>query len=103
NEGYDVYNDGSATDEIGCPSHICNGTNSMMSNYNICIQRAYLFDHDNDDAVTLGRQLHALDHLSHAFFFYRIHQDSVIDCVRLLAQPSDLGEGNYQISKFLPN
>ena len=41
--GYDDCNDGNATDEIGCPSRICNGTNSMKCpNNNICIQRSYL-------------------------------------------------------------
>jgi low density lipoprotein-related protein 2 len=41
--GYDDCNDGNATDEIGCPSRVCNGTNSMKCpNNNICIQRSYL-------------------------------------------------------------
>ncbi len=43
NIGYDDCNDGNATDEIGCPSRVCNGTNSMKCpNNNICIQRSYL-------------------------------------------------------------
>ncbi len=41
--GYDDCNDGNATDEVGCPSRVCNGTNSMKCpNNNICIRRTYL-------------------------------------------------------------
>lgn len=41
--GYDDCNDGNATDEVGCPSRVCNGTNSMKCpNNNICIRRSYL-------------------------------------------------------------
>ena len=45
--GYNDCNDGNATDEIGCPSRVCNGTNSMKCpNNNICIQRSYLCGRD---------------------------------------------------------
>lgn len=41
--GYDDCIDGNATDEIGCPTRVCNRTNSMKCpNNNICIQRSYL-------------------------------------------------------------
>ena len=41
--GYDDCYDGNATDEIGCPSRVCNGTDTMKCpNNNICIRRSYL-------------------------------------------------------------
>jgi len=33
-------------------------------------------------------------------FFHRIHQDPVIDHVKLLGESWDLGEDDYQISRF---
>ncbi len=51
-----------------------------------------------DLASTLARQLHAVDKLS--TFFQVIQQDPVINRVKLIAEPWDLGDGGYQVGEF---
>ena len=53
-----------------------------------------------DLAAALARGLHEVDRLSS--FFDLIHQDPVINQVKLIAEPWDLGEGGYQVGNFPP-
>jgi isoamylase len=51
-----------------------------------------------DSAATLARELKDVDRLS--AFFDIIHQDPIINQVKLIAEPWDVGEGGYQIGRF---
>ncbi|HSJ72103.1 MAG TPA: glycogen debranching protein GlgX [Acidimicrobiia bacterium] len=51
-----------------------------------------------DLAAALARDLHEVDKL--ASFFDLIHQDPIINRVKLIAEPWDLGEGGYQVGNF---
>ena len=51
-----------------------------------------------DLASTLARGLHEVDRLS--AFFDLIHQDPIVNRVKLIAEPWDVGEGGYQVGKF---
>ncbi|MFN0146588.1 MAG: glycogen debranching protein GlgX, partial [Dehalococcoidia bacterium] len=51
-----------------------------------------------DLASTLARELHAVDRLS--AFFDLIQQDPVVNQVKLIAEPWDVGEGGYQVGNF---
>lgn len=51
-----------------------------------------------DLASTLARELHAVDKLSG--FFDIIHQDPVLNSVKLIAEPWDVGDGGYQVGNF---
>ncbi|MEA3216591.1 MAG: isoamylase [Acidimicrobiia bacterium] len=51
-----------------------------------------------DLASTLARGLHEVERLS--AFFDLIHQDPVINRVKLIAEPWDVGEGGYQVGNF---
>ncbi len=53
-----------------------------------------------DLAATLARELHDVDKLS--VFFDIIQQDPVINQVKLIAEPWDIGEGGYQVGNFPP-
>ncbi|MEQ8718142.1 MAG: glycogen debranching protein GlgX [Acidimicrobiales bacterium] len=53
-----------------------------------------------DLASTLARGLYDVDRLSS--FFDLIHQDPVVNSVKLIAEPWDLGEGGYQVGNFPP-
>ncbi|MFF1547084.1 glycogen debranching protein GlgX [Streptomyces sp. NPDC058291] len=53
-----------------------------------------------DLAATLARQFHEVDRLS--AFFDLIQQDPVINRVKLIAEPWDVGEGGYQVGNFPP-
>jgi isoamylase len=53
-----------------------------------------------DLASTLARELHDVDRLSG--FFDVIQQDPVINQVKLIAEPWDVGEGGYQVGNFPP-
>jgi glycogen operon protein len=53
-----------------------------------------------DLAATLARELHDVDRLS--AFFDLIQQDPVINQVKLIAEPWDIGEGGYQVGNFPP-
>jgi glycogen operon protein len=53
-----------------------------------------------DLASTLARELHDVDRLS--AFFDVINQDPVLSCVKLIAEPWDVGEGGYQVGQFPP-
>jgi len=51
-----------------------------------------------DLAATLARELHDVDRLS--AFFDIIHQDPVLNRLKLIAEPWDVGEGGYQVGNF---
>ena len=51
-----------------------------------------------DLASTLARELHDVDKLGG--FFDIIHQDPVLQGVKLIAEPWDVGEGGYQVGNF---
>ncbi len=51
-----------------------------------------------DLASTLARELHEVNRLS--AFFDIIHQDPILSCVKLIAEPWDLGHGGYQVGHF---
>jgi isoamylase len=53
-----------------------------------------------DLAATLARELHDVDRLSS--FFDLIQQDPLINRVKLIAEPWDVGEGGYQVGNFPP-
>ncbi len=53
-----------------------------------------------DLAATLARELHEVDRLS--AFFDLIQQDPVVNQVKLIAEPWDVGEGGYQVGNFPP-
>ncbi len=51
-----------------------------------------------DLAATLARELKDVDRLS--AFFDIIHQDPIVNQVKLIAEPWDVGEGGYQVGRF---
>ena len=51
-----------------------------------------------DLAATLARELHDVDRLS--AFFDIIHQDPVLNRLKLIAEPWDVGAGGYQVGNF---
>ena len=51
-----------------------------------------------DLAATLARELYDVDRLS--AFFDLVHQDPVLNRVKLIAEPWDLGDGGYQVGNF---
>ena len=53
-----------------------------------------------DLAAALARELHEVDRLS--AFFDLIHQDPMINEVKLIAEPWDVGEGGDQVGNFPP-
>src|SRR5436309_8177690 len=53
-----------------------------------------------DLASTLARELHDVDRLS--AFFDVIQQDPVVQRVKLIAEPWDIGDGGYQVGNFPP-
>src|SRR3954452_12652929 len=53
-----------------------------------------------DLASTLARELHDVDRLGS--FFDLIQQDPIINRVKLIAEPWDVGEGGYQVGNFPP-
>nr|WP_217914699.1 glycogen debranching protein GlgX [Miltoncostaea marina] len=53
-----------------------------------------------DLASSLARQFHEVDRLS--AFFDLVHQDPVVNRVKLIAEPWDVGPGGYQVGNFPP-
>ncbi len=51
-----------------------------------------------DLASALARELHEVSKLSS--FFDTIHQDPVLEQVKLIAEPWDVGDGGYQVGQF---
>jgi glycogen operon protein len=53
-----------------------------------------------DLAAALARELHDVDRLS--AFFDLIQQDPIVNQVKLIAEPWDVGQGGYQVGNFPP-
>lgn len=53
-----------------------------------------------DLASALAREDHGVDRLS--AFFDLIHQDPIVNRVKLIAEPWDVGDGGYQLGNFPP-
>ncbi|MEM9651359.1 MAG: glycogen debranching protein GlgX [Actinomycetota bacterium] len=53
-----------------------------------------------DLASALAREHHEVDRLSS--FFDLIHQDPIVNRVKLIAEPWDVGDGGYQLGNFPP-
>jgi glycogen operon protein len=53
-----------------------------------------------DLAAALARELHEVDRLS--AFFDLIQQDPIVNQVKLIAEPWDVGQGGYQVGNFPP-
>ncbi len=53
-----------------------------------------------DLASALARESHQVEQLS--AFFKLVHQDPIMQKVKLIAEPWDLGEGGYQVGRFPP-
>ncbi|MEY8120203.1 glycogen debranching protein GlgX [Falsihalocynthiibacter sp. BN13B15] len=51
-----------------------------------------------DLATTLGREAHGFDR--HGGFFDALRQDPVLSCVRMIAEPWDIGPGGYRLGEF---
>ncbi len=70
----------------------------IMDSLRYWIQEMHIDGFRFDLASTLARELFAVDKLGS--FFDTIHQDPVINQVKLIAEPWDLGEGGYQVGNF---
>ncbi len=72
----------------------------IMDSLRYWIQEMHVDGFRFDLAATLARELHDVDRLS--AFFDIIQQDPVINRVKLIAEPWDVGEGGYQVGNFPP-
>ncbi|MEM6927691.1 MAG: glycogen debranching protein GlgX, partial [Myxococcota bacterium] len=70
----------------------------MMDSLRYWVQEMHVDGFRFDLASTLARGLHDVDRLS--AFFELMHQDPVINQVKLIAEPWDVGEGGYQVGEF---
>lgn len=70
----------------------------LMDSLRYWIQEMHVDGFRFDLASTLARELHDVDRLS--AFFDIIQQDPVINQVKLIAEPWDVGEGGYQVGNF---
>ena len=73
----------------------------IMDSLRYWVQEMHVDGFRFDLAVTLAREEHAVDSLS--AFFDVIQQDPVINGVKLIAEPWDIGEGGYQVGNFPPH
>ncbi len=72
----------------------------IMDSLRYWIQEMHVDGFRFDLAAALARELHDVDRLS--AFFDIIQQDPVINQVKLIAEPWDVGEGGYQVGNFPP-
>mgnify|MGYP001260941472 CR=1 FL=1 len=72
----------------------------IMDSLRYWIQEMHIDGFRFDLASALARELHDVDRLS--AFFDIIQQDPVINQVKLIAEPWDIGEGGYQVGNFPP-
>jgi isoamylase len=70
----------------------------IMDSLRYWVQEMHVDGFRFDLAVTLAREEHAVDSMS--AFFDVIQQDPVINGVKLIAEPWDIGEGGYQVGNF---
>jgi len=72
----------------------------LMDSLRYWVQDMHVDGFRFDLAATLARQFHEVDRLS--AFFDLIQQDPVINRVKLIAEPWDVGDGGYQVGNFPP-
>ncbi len=72
----------------------------IMDSLRYWVQEMHVDGFRFDLAAALARELHDVDRLS--AFFDLIQQDPVIQKVKLIAEPWDLGQGGYQVGNFPP-
>ncbi len=72
----------------------------IMDSLRYWVQEMHVDGFRFDLAATLARSLHDVDRLS--AFFDLVQQDPVINRVKLIAEPWDLGAGGYQVGNFPP-
>jgi isoamylase len=72
----------------------------LMDSLRYWVQEMHVDGFRFDLAATLARQFHEVDRLS--AFFDLIQQDPVINKVKLIAEPWDVGDGGYQVGNFPP-
>ena len=70
----------------------------MMDSLRYWVQEMHVDGFRFDLAPALARSLHVVDRL--AWFFDIIQQDPVLQRVKLIAEPWDVGEGGYQVGNF---
>ncbi|MCE3234274.1 MAG: glgX [Vampirovibrio sp.] len=70
----------------------------IMDSLRYWVQEMHVDGFRFDLAASLGRDVHYVDKLGS--FFDVIHQDPVLNRVKLIAEPWDLGEGGYQVGNF---
>ncbi len=70
----------------------------VMDSLRYWIQEMHVDGFRFDLAAALARELHDVDRL--AAFFDIIHQDPVLNRVKLIAEPWDIGAGGYQVGNF---
>ena len=72
----------------------------IMDSLRYWVQEMHVDGFRFDLAATLARELHDVDRLS--AFFDLIQQDPIVNQVKLIAEPWDVGEGGYQVGNFPP-
>jgi isoamylase len=72
----------------------------IMDSLRYWVEQVHVDGFRFDLASALARGMHEVDRLS--AFFDLIHQDPVINRVKLIAEPWDVGEGGYQVGGFPP-
>ena len=72
----------------------------LMDSLRYWVEEMHIDGFRFDLASTLARELHDVDRLSS--FFDLIQQDPLINQVKLIAEPWDVGEGGYQVGNFPP-
>ena len=70
----------------------------IMDSLRYWVQEMHVDGFRFDLASTLARGLHEVDQLSG--FFTIIHQDPLLNQVKMIAEPWDVGEGGYQVGNF---
>ncbi len=70
----------------------------IMDSLRYWVQEMHVDGFRFDLASALARELHDVDRLG--AFLDIIHQDPVLNQVKLIAEPWDLGEGGYQVGNF---
>jgi glycogen operon protein len=70
----------------------------IMDSLRYWVQEMHVDGFRFDLASTLARELHDVDKLSS--FFDIVHQDPVLESVKLIAEPWDVGDGGYQVGNF---
>jgi isoamylase len=72
----------------------------LMDSLRFWVQEMHVDGFRFDLAATLARGLHEVDRLS--AFFDLIQQDPIVNRVKLIAEPWDIGDGGYQVGNFPP-